>query len=202
MHYHLIKKAYSSIYNILFNEFSKERFEFSKEQLHNYLRRICNEKSPSYYNSNTINNDIQVFTRNYLKPQKGEGKIEVEEDYASLLIELELLRLKKVESLDTKKTINYYVLESKERKSLPLQIILYTILDQFENNSISFNELFLYNNSPGRVFCLSKEGLFQKIQEITASYAGIIFSQTAGNEILQIKQRPNKWEVLDGYYQK
>jgi hypothetical protein len=202
LHYSLIKKAFSSIYYLVFNEFSKERFEFSKEQLHNYLRRVCNEQSPSYYNSNTINGDIQVFTRNYLKPIKGEGKIEVEEDYSALLIELELLRQKKVESIDTKKTTNYIVLESKERSNLPYQIILFTILDQFENNSISFNELFLNNNSPGRVFCLSKEGLYQKLQEIMANYDGIVFSQTAGNEVLQIKKRINKWEVLDDYYQK
>lgn len=201
LHYHLVKKAYSSIYYLTFNELSKERFEFSKDHLHNYLRRICNEKSPSFYNANTINTDIQVFLRNYLRPQKGEGKIEVEEDYSALLIELDLIRQKKVETLDGKK-MNYSVLESKERPNLPYEVVFYSILDQFETGSISFNELFLNNNSPGRVFCLNREGLYQKIQDIIANYEGVIFSQTAGNEILQIKQKFNKWEILDGYYQK
>ena len=185
----------------MFNEFSKERFEFNKEQLHNYLRRVCNEKSPTYYNENTINSDIQVFLRNYIRPPRGEGKVDVEDDYTALLIELDLMRQKKGETIDGKKT-NSTVMESKERPNLPYQVVLYAILDQFENNSISFNDLFLNTNSPGRVFCLSREGLYQKIQEITTNYNGIVFSQTAGNEVLQIiKKRPNLWDILDGYYQ-
>jgi hypothetical protein len=45
----------------------------------------------SGYNENTITNDINVFVRNYLTPSSKEGKIDIEEDFAGLLIDLSLL---------------------------------------------------------------------------------------------------------------
>ena len=54
LHYLLIKNNKSSIYNFVFNEFRKERIDFTKEQLHQFLKRKCEELYPNAYNVNTI----------------------------------------------------------------------------------------------------------------------------------------------------
>lgn len=194
LHYSLISLGRASIYNLVFNEFIRERIEFTKDQLHNYLKRKCYEISDNLYNEGSISKDINVFIRNYLKPKRDGTKIEIEEDYSALLLDLELISSKGVNNNE------YFSFEIRERESIPFEIVLFIILDNLTDSSIHFNSLLLDNNSPGRVFCLNQEGLYNKINQITQHYKGISFSRTAGNEVLQIKSNLNKWEVLSEYY--
>jgi Protein of unknown function (DUF4007) len=194
LHYSLVTNARASIYNLVFNEFSRERLEFTKEQVHNFLKRKCFEKSDTLYNPATIDKDINTFLKNYLRPQRSIGKSEIEEDYSALLIELELFSSKRIEKND------FYSFEIRQRKNIPIEIILFSILDRFDNNAISFNDLMLLDNSPGKVFCLNRDGMYDKIEEIIEKYKDISFTQTAGNEVLQVNANINKWEMLDGYY--
>jgi len=194
LHYSLVSKNKASIYNLVFNDFTRERIEFTRIQLHNYLKRKCYEVSDNIYNEGTISKDINVFLRNYLMPKKYHGKPNIEEDYNALLLDLELLSSKRIDNTEI------FTIEIKERESIPCEIILFVILDKFSDNSISFNNLLIDKNSPGRVFCLNQEGLYNKINQITSHYKDITFTRTAGNEVLQINTRLNKWEVLDEYY--
>lgn len=198
LHYYLVKNSVASIYNLTFNEFTRERFEFTKEQLHNFLKRKCFERSANIYNERTINTDISVFLRNYIKPKK-DIRIEIEDDYAALLLDLELIQHKKVKNSEGQ-TNDLYVIEHKERNNMPYQIVLFTIVDSYNKNTIDLNDLLFSNNSPGKIFCLSKEGLYSIIKAITTNYKSIIYSHTAGNEVLQITGKIDKWEVLNEYY--
>lgn len=111
LHYLLVKSERASIYNLVFNEFRKERYEFTKEQLHLFLKRKCEEGDfNNIYNENTINSDIAVFLRNYLKPdtRTAESKLEIEEDFSSLLIDLDLVKHYRQKSLVEKKSIDWY----------------------------------------------------------------------------------------------
>ena len=56
------------------------------------------------------------------------------------------------------------------------------------------------DDSPGIVFSINRDGIVDKIEQLTKSYSGITFSQTAGNQVLQFKTKPDKWEVLNDYY--
>ena len=96
LHYSLISLGRASIYNLVFNDFIRERIEFTKDQLNNYLKRKCYEVSDNLYNEGSISKDINVFIRNYLKPKRDGIKIEIEEDYSSLLLDLELISSKRV----------------------------------------------------------------------------------------------------------
>jgi len=194
LHYSLVSQSKASIYNLVFNDFTRERIEFTRVQLHNYLKRKCYEVSDNIYNEGTISKDINVFLRNYLMPKKYHGKPNIEEDYTALLLDLELLSSKRIDNTEI------FTFEIKERESIPFEIILFVILDKFSDNSISFNNLLIDNNSPGRVFCLNQEGLYNKINQITTHYKSINFTRTAGNEVLQINTSLNKWEVLNAYY--
>ncbi|MBK9672803.1 MAG: DUF4007 family protein [Bacteroidetes bacterium] len=199
LHYLLIKNNKSSIYNFVFNEFRKERIDFTKEQLHQFLKRKCEELYPNAYNVNTINSDINVFLRNYIKPQKDE-KFEIEDDFSGLLIELDLIKNYKQRDEDNK-IVNWYKIEAQDRIDLPYQIVLYSILDNYPGQkTISFRELLSGRNSPGISFLLNTDGLYNKLIQITDHYRGIIYTETAGNRVLQFKSNFNAIDILNEYY--
>jgi hypothetical protein len=201
LHYSLIKTGKASIYNLFFNEFRRGKFEFTKEQLINFIKRKLESTSQGNFTTNTINSDISVFIRNYLKPNYKGSKIDVEDDFSNLMIDLDLMDTYQSENADGK-SVEWYRVENKQRIDLPFQVLLYTILDNDNySNSISFKELQSGYNAPGSVFALSEEGLFQKIEQITDYYKGdIIYTESAGVRELQFHSKPNKWDVLNEYY--
>lgn len=200
LHYFLVKTGYSSIYNLFFNEFRKERNEFHKEHLHSFLRRTYEERLSSGYNQSTINSDITVFLKSYLRPQI-EGRIDFEDEYSGLLNELNLISCYQEHSSEHDRVIDYYRLTFNHHHNLPIEIVLFSILDNFsEKKSISIKELEVGNNSPGMVFCLSQEGLYNKILSLTNKYENITYSSAAGVGELQIKGNIDKWKVLQEYY--
>jgi hypothetical protein len=200
LHYSLIKTGKASIYNLFFNEFRRGKFEFTKDQLASFIKRKLEAQGQNNFTANTINSDISVFIRNYLKPDYKGSKIDVEDDFSNLMIDLDLTETYQSENAEGK-SVEWYKVENKQRIDLPYQVLLFTILDN-ENygSSISFKELLSGYNSPGNVFAITDEGLFQKIEQITARCKGVIYTESAGVRELQFKQKPNKWEILNEYY--
>lgn len=198
LHYHLIKTKTSSIYDLVFNELRKERSEFTRDQLHLFIKRKCFETG-SNYNVNTIDKDINVFKNNYTKPEK-KSKNNIEDDFSRLFIDLNLIdHWKSVDS--ERKTEEWFKIENKSRNEIPFNIILFVILDnESYGQSISLKELQVGNNSPGSVFAISTEGLLSKLQEIQSKYTGVVFTDTAGVQVLQFRGYIDKWGVLDDYY--
>ena len=201
LQYYLINTERASLYNLFFNEFRKTRIEFSKEQLLIFIKRKYDDLQTGGYNENTIVNDIAVFIRNYLKPSSKEGKLDIEEDFSGLLIDLELMSFYQKAKDDNNKMIEWYKVENDLRIDLPYRIVLFTILDNEKyGKSISFRELLNGFNSPGSIFCLNEEGLYQKIEQIIENYKSIIYTETSGVQELQFKTKPNKWQVLNDHY--
>ena len=200
LHYHLIKTGKASIYSLFFNEFRKARFEFTKDHLINFIKRKLEGGQQNSFTTNTINSDVAVFIRSYLRPNFKESKIDVEDDYSNLLIDLDLIDGYQSENTEGK-LVDWYKVENKQRIDLPFQLILYTILDnESYSDSVSFKELLSGHNSPGSVFALSEEGLYQKIEQINNSYKDIVYTESAGIRQLQFNKKPNKWRVLHECY--
>ena len=200
-HYFLVKADHASIYNLFFNHFRKERQDFTKDQLHRFLKRKCDEASPRLYNPNTINSDINALLRSYLKPDPTEDKSDFEESYSGLLIELNLLSRYETKNFDDSRLVEWYKIENTFRYDLPYHVVLFAIIDNFENQqSISFKQLEVGPNSPGLVFALSPDALYSKIEEIVEHNKKITFSNNAGVQELQFKSIPDKWKVLKDYY--
>lgn len=202
LHYLLVSTGRASLYKLVFNELRKERFEFSKKQLHLFLKRKC-EEAGATYNERTIDSDIAVFIRSYATPNR--EKSDIEEESSGLLQDLALLTTERlVELVDGKHaTVDWYKIESQERDDLPWQVVLYSILKSFkEAEVISFRDLEAAPNSPGLVFALNEKGLYQKIEEMKAAFPNaIIYSTTAGNRTLTLKREQlNIVEILDDYY--
>jgi hypothetical protein len=200
LHYSLVKNERASIYSLFFNEFRRERIEFTRAQLFKFIKRKLESVDQANFTINTINSDISVFIRNYLKPDYKGSKIDIEDDFSNLMIDLDLMDVYQSENVEGK-SVEWYRIENKHRTELPFQIVLFSILDNEKfGNSISFKELMGGLNSPGSVFALTDDGLYQKIEQITAHYKGVVYTESAGVRELQFKRKPKKWEVLNDYY--
>lgn len=199
LHYHLVKTNKASIYNLVFNEFRKEHIDFTREQLLGFIIRKCKELNSNTDNKNTILKDINIFLRTYVRPHKDE-KVEIEDDFAGALIDLDLVKHYKQRNAEGKIT-DWYKIEGEDRTDIPYQIILYAILDNFKGKpSISFSELQIGQNSPNTVFAMNIEGLYNKLNKITEHYKGVVYTETAGNQLLQFKSELKPQEVLNDYY--
>jgi len=200
LHYKLIQTNKASIYNLVFNQFRKGRPEFTKEQLLTFVKRLLDAERLKGFNANTVNTDIGVFFRSYLKPYYKESKIDIEEDFSSLLIDLDLISTHKAENAEGK-LVDWYRIENKAQVDLPAEVVLFSILDNPSyGKSISFKDLLSGYNSPGMVFALNEEGLLSKIEGITSRYKSITFTESAGVRELQFRRTINKFDVLNGYY--
>lgn len=199
LHYFLIKEDYASIYSIFFNEFRRGRIEFTSEQLHKYVEPLAKEDGS--YNPNTLSTDIMVLLRMYQKTDNGHAGGELEEMYSGIFNELQLLLKLRVERYGEKGMADLYRLPNEDRHSLPHEIVLFSILDNYPSSqTIGFKELEVGHNSPGVVFALNRNGLFSKIEQITQRYSDVIYSSNAGVQVIQFKSTINKWDVLNDYY--
>jgi len=196
LHYHLVKENNASIYSLVFNEFRKKKIEFNKLHLLNFLKSKC-EESKTNYTESTIQRDISVFLRNYVRPQKANKNLE---DYFSgIFIELNLVE--QLLKYDEKET-DWYRIENKEREDLPAEILLYCIVDNEQyGDSITLDDILHGYNSIGNVFALTAKDILNKIQHITNSNYKISFTDDAGIRLLQFKKKPDKWSILKSYYE-
>lgn len=203
LHYNLVRRNEPSIYYLVFNSFRKHRIEFKKTHLINFLISEC-ERLGENHSPNSIETDVGVFLKTYVAPDPKEGKKNIEDHYAFLLIELNLI--KKIENYVGDKfelDKDWYKIESSERDSLPIEIFLYTILDNEEvfGRSISLQKLLNSENSPGNLFVMTPDALVSKIHELTRKYDGIVYKEDAGVRELQINGEFNKESILDEYYE-
>lgn len=197
LHYLLIKTKKASIYSLIFNEFVKERIEFNKNHLEAFINRKCIEENISFSN-NSIKKDIGVFLKNYLHPKNKFTNIE--DDLSGILIDLNLIQELSAIKIDGN---SWYKVDNSEKEYIPIEILLFAILDNHENqNSISFQKLLNDYNSIGSVFLLTPNCLVNQIEEIIKKYPEIIFTDDAGLREMQFKVKLNKWNILNDYYKK
>lgn len=192
LHYQLVKSGVSSIYNIIINEFRKEKIHFNKESFILYMKRIAESNPELNLNENTLGKDFVVFTNIYKNDSDSK---DIEESYSGILSELEFLTI-----IGSGKEEQFTVLNN-EKDTLPAEIVLYSIIDNPNYGmSINLNALELDFNSPGTIFALNRTGLLNKISEITNENDDVTFTDHAGIKELQFKVKPSPFTILDHYY--
>lgn len=201
LHYSLVTTSRASIYDIVFNQYRRYRPEFTLDQFEKYIIRYCKEEGVKQSPA-TLKRDIRVFLNSYLAPRVGK-RTDLEEAFSGLLYELQLLdEVEKVDVVRNQKK-KYYSLNAGNRRNLPIEIFFYSIINNKNySQSISFQELHIGRNSPGSVFALDQESLFNLIQDCTTRFEGVTYSQTAGNRVLQVQKShfTNPQNILDAYY--
>jgi Protein of unknown function (DUF4007) len=189
LHYLLVTTRRASIYSLVFNRFRKERVEFTKAQLFDFLRKYCGQQGFTVQDS-SLDRDIDVFLHNY----KGSSRTKnIEENLSGILQELNFLQ---------SVSKDMFKIENQERVDLPVLIVLYGIVTQLKGNvSINFQELLNGEDSVGSVFALSSNGLMLKIEELLALYPqDITFKDDGGIRLLQFKHTFSEIEILKEYY--
>jgi hypothetical protein len=175
LHYYLIKTNFSSVYSLIFNEFRKEKIQFTKENFQAYALRKFGT-----VNIKTIGDDFDVFKKMYLN--KPEDNKQTEDSFLGLLADLQLLR-----SFEK----GTYQINNSPRPTLTKNVFLFSILDN-ENFGISVSLHSLENdeNSPGVVFALSREDLLDKISTLVEEESDwISYNDQAGIKELQFKSK-------------
>lgn len=88
LHFLLVVTGIASIYNLTFVEYQREKKEFSKDELRNFIKRKCSvPEQRNVYNENTVKKDIGVLLKNYVAPKD----LKNIEDFSALLIGLGLI---------------------------------------------------------------------------------------------------------------
>ncbi len=141
----------------------------------------------------TLDEDFSVFTKMYLRSNlQSKDK---EDSFSGLLTDLDLVKTY------TKGKTDYYLIENTERSEIPVEIILYAILESKSFDlSVSLQNLELNINSVGAVFAVSRSGLLNKIENLVEKYNYIIFNDQAGVKELQFKRKPIPMTILEKYY--
>jgi Protein of unknown function (DUF4007) len=194
LHYLLVTTRRASIYAIVFNHFRKERIEFSKKELIDYLRMYCNAQDFTVHES-SLERDVDVFLHNYF--HKPSLKNSIEETMSGILQELDLVQF--VGKSDGREV---YKIESQERIDLPVWVVLFGIIRQMKGNaSISFQELLNGLDSVGSVFAFNANGLMLKIEEVLALFPqDIVFTDDGGIRLLQFKKQFSESDILNQFY--
>jgi hypothetical protein len=206
LHYQLVKSKFASTYNIIFNEFRREKMEFTRETYVSYLKKRALIDPAFPFTENTAEADFDVFRKMYLPT--GDETNSVEDSFTGILCELNLVRSYKKEKTEWQqgkpKTVKYdsYYIENEERPSLPAEVFLYTVLDNpTYGKAIGLQSLEHDINSPGIIFALNRNGVLEKISEITDAEPEITYFDHAGIKELQFKEKKNPFTVLKQYYE-
>ena len=186
LHYLLVSTNVASLYNLLFLSFQREKREFDKEQLLQFIKRKCDvPEQKNVYNENTINKDIKVMLQNYVMPID----LKSLDDFSALLINLNLIR---------KNEDKKYSFNSKSKDDVPSIIILYALIDLKGNDkTVSFDIL----QDISLLFCMPITELIGIIKKLEKDFPGVIaYNDNSGVRNVQFLRDIDKLEVLDNYY--
>lgn len=194
LHYLLIKnKGISSIYYLAFIKLSKEKTEFTIENLKNFIRRECIDKKVDY-NEKTLGNDIKVFLKNYIPTV--DKKSGIEDNYSGLFYELRYLNIVPSSSKETRYRFNI-----NDGKYLPEVVYFFVLLDHFKGaTSMSIQEI---REKVSSVFLMERQGTYLMIERLVLAYPDrITFKDDGGRQEVQLKGEIDKLELLREYYER
>ncbi len=189
LHYLLVSMKEATLYSITFTKFQKERKVFDREQLVNFVKRLMVEDNKEkMFNPNTVKKDVGVLLQNYTQPYKAKSF----EDYSSLLIDLDLIRVE-----DDGKS---YAFNLEGKRTVPLEIFLYAVLtEKGKDRSVSYDVL----QDIGLMFCMNDAEVIDMAQAIGQRYSSFVqYSDNAGIRQLLFKEGAalDGKKVLDNYY--
>ena len=191
LHFNLVFSK-ATLYNMFFCGVQRERTHFEREQVLTYVKlRMAEEGKISFFNHNTVRKDIAVLLQNYVLPRKPQTN----EDFSSLLIDLDLIR----QSSEGK---GYYFNVDGKRK-VTKEIFLYGLLklkEQEGDNTIPFDTI---QEKVGLVFCMQDFETIETLKQLASDYSQYFaYSDVAGIKQIQFTKDLDVKQVLDDYYGK
>ena len=190
LHFNLVFSEEATLYKMFFCGVQRERSHFEREQVLTYVKlRMVEAGKMTLFNENTVKKDIGVLLQNYTLPRKPQSN----EDYSSLLIDLDLIR----QSSEGK---GYYFNVDGKRK-VTKEIFLYGLLKLKEvegDNTIAFDTI---QERIGLVFCMQDYETIEMLKQLANEYSqNIAYSDVAGIKQVQFTKDLDVKQVLDNYY--
>lgn len=187
LHFLLVSTGEATLYNLLFTKLQIERKGFERMHVTNFVKRVMAEASKqSQYNENTVKKDIATLLLMYVLPQKTKAL----DDYSSLLIDLDLIRL----DADGKS----YVFNIDGKRQVPWQVFLYAVITlKGDDNTVGYDLL----QEIGLMFCMNDMEVIEMCKIIEAHHAeDVTYNDVAGIRQLQFMNDITPEEALDEYY--
>jgi hypothetical protein len=192
LHFNLVFSEEATLYYMFFCGVQRERTHFEREQVLTYVKlRMVEAGKPTLFNPNTVKKDIAVLLQNYTLPRKPQSN----EDYSSLLIDLDLIR-------QNSESKSYYFNVDGKRQ-VTKDIFLYGLLKLKElegDNTISFDTI---QEKVGLVFCMPDFETMEMLKQLASQYSQyFVYSDVAGIKQVQFTKDLDVKQVLDNYYGK
>ena len=192
LHFNLVFSEEATLYNMFFCGVQRERTHFERDQVLTYVKlRMVEAGKPTLFNPNTVKKDIAVLLQNYTLPRKPQSN----EDYSSLLIDLDLIR-------QNSESKSYYFNVDGKRQ-VTKDIFLYGLLKLKElegDNTISFDTI---QEKVGLVFCMPDFETMEMLKQLASQYSQyFVYSDVAGIKQVQFTKDLDVKQVLDNYYGK
>lgn len=191
IHWHLSGRPDKTTWFWVFNYFHGESFE--RDHLVTGLDKLATERSWSRVATATIRRDVECFVRTYAAKTPSPKTI-YEDALESPLAELGLM--KPINKRDG------FRLVRGTKSSLGVGVFLYALIDFWERfspntNTLSFEAIAHEPGSPGRVFLLNENDLFDYLVEIQDSTKEAFrWSETAGLKQVIRHKKPNTDEIF------
>ena len=192
LHFNLVFSEEATLYNMFFCGVQRERTLFEREQVLTYVKfRMVEAGKMTLFNPNTVKKDVAVLLQNYALPRKPQSN----EDFSSLLIDLDLIR----QSSEDK---SYYFNVDGKRK-VTKEIFLYGLLklkEQEGDNTIPFDTI---QERVGLIFCMHDIETVEMLKQLASEYSKYFaYSDVAGIKQVQFTNDLDVKQVLDKYYGK
>lgn len=194
LHYMLVRENYASLYSLVFGEYHRSKNEFDIPAMEGFIKRKCYE-SDMPFNQGTVQKDIRVLVRNYVKPDNVGN---IDETYSTLLLDLGLILQYK--NAYTGKDMFYFNFRNADLP--PYELMVFIILSAFQDDTIDFRELMYGKNPVGLTMCLTENAMDLLLRRASENFNWFVYTEDAGIKQVQIKERPDDyWDVLNLYYQ-
>lgn len=191
LHYLLVSSGDAVIYWMLFCGLQRERAQFTREQALSYVRlKMAELGKQAVFNENTVKKDIGVFLQNYLLPNKPQTN----EDFSSLLIDLDLIR----QNEDGKE----YHFNVEGKRKVTCEVFMYALIDlkeRMQDNTIPYETI---QECVGLVFCMQDFETITMLKDLSEKYSKYMaYSDVAGIRQVQFIKDLSKEQILDDYYE-
>lgn len=187
LHFLLVSSDEATLYNLLFIHLQRERKSFDCQNLLNLVKRMMTEDGKQgQFNENTVKKDIGTLLLNYVLPQKANAL----DDYSSLLIDLDLIRI----DADGKN----YLFNIDGKRLIPWQIFLYALIVYKGKDKTVSSDMLL---DVGLIFCMNDLEVIEMCKTIVEHHNDrIVYSDVAGIRQLHFLKNLTEREALDEYY--
>lgn len=192
LHFNLVFNHGASIYNMVFCGVQRERSLFDRDQVQTFVKlKLAEAGKQSVYNENTVKKDIAVLLQNYVLPHKAQSN----EDYSSLLMDLDLIR--------QNSSYNGYFFNVEGKRKVVLEIFMYGLIKLKERTQDNTIPLDTIHNQVGLVFCMSDYETIVMVKQVAEIYRQYMsYNDVAGIRQIQFTKDLDWKKVLDDYYEK